>query len=109
MSRRLWVERNEDGTWEAHSDDGVSLKFGHGEGMFNPVELMQIALAGCTALSSQYAAEHAIGEGAGARVVVNGTYDAEEGAYLRFQSAWNATFPGVVLLSIRSKKARKLA
>ncbi|MFP1709739.1 OsmC family protein [Gardnerella swidsinskii] len=85
MSRRLWVERNEDGTWEAHSDDGVSLKFGHSESMFNPVELMQIALAGCTALSSQYAAEHAIGEGAGARVVVNGTYDAEEGTYLRFQ------------------------
>ena len=21
MSRRLWVERTEDGTWEAHSDD----------------------------------------------------------------------------------------
>ena len=71
MSRRLWVERGEDGTWEAHSDDGASLKFGHGEGMFNPVELMQIALAGCTALSSQYAVEHAIGEGEGARVVVD--------------------------------------
>ncbi|RFD79949.1 peroxiredoxin [Gardnerella vaginalis] len=85
MSRRLWVERGEDGTWEAHSDDGASLKFGHGEGMFNPVELMQIALAGCTALSSQYAVEHAIGEGEGARVVVDGTYDAEEGTYLRFQ------------------------
>lgn len=85
MSRRLWVERSEDGTWEAHSDDGASLKFGRGEGMFTPVELLQIALAGCTALSSQYAVEHAVDEGAGARVVVNGTYDAEEGTYLRFQ------------------------
>lgn len=85
MSRRLWVERSEDGTWEAHSDDGASLKFGRGEGMFTPVELLQIALAGCTALSSQYAVEHAVCEGAGARVVVNGTYDAEEGTYLRFQ------------------------
>lgn len=85
MSRRLWVERNEDGTWEAKSEDGTSLKFGRGEGMFNPVELMQIALAGCTALSSQYAAEQAVGDGAGAQVVVNGTYDAEEGAYLRIQ------------------------
>ena len=85
MSRRLWVERGEDGIWEAHSDDGASLKFGRSEGMFTPVELLQIALAGCTALSSQYAVEHAVGEGAGARVVVNGTYDAEEGTYLRFQ------------------------
>ena len=46
---------------------------------------MQIALAGCTALSSQYAVEHALGEGKGARVLVNGTYDPEEGTYLRFQ------------------------
>lgn len=84
MSRRLWVERAEDGTWQAHSNDGASLKFGRGEGMFTPVELMQIALAGCTALSSQYAVEQAIGEGAGARVLVSGTYDAEEGTYLRF-------------------------
>ncbi|WP_427896795.1 OsmC family protein [Gardnerella sp. 2492] len=85
MPRRIWVERDEDGTWKAKSDDGAVLSFGRGEGMFTPVELLQIALAGCTALSSQYAAEHAVGAGSGARVVVNGTYDAEEGTYLRFQ------------------------
>lgn len=85
MPRRIWVERDEDGTWKAKSDDGAVLSFGRGEGMFTPVELLQIALAGCTALSSQYAAEQAVGAGSGARVVVNGTYDAEEGTYLRFQ------------------------
>ena len=79
MSRRIWVERLEDGSWIAKSEDGATLKFGKGEGQFSPVELMQ------TALSSQYAVEHAIGEGKGARVVVNGTYDPEEGTYLRFQ------------------------
>lgn len=85
MTRRIWVERLEDGSWQAQSDDGTTLKFGKGEGQFSPVELMQIALAGCTALSSQYAVEHALGEGKGARVLVNGTYDPEEGTYLRFQ------------------------
>lgn len=85
MTRRIWVERLEDGSWQAQSDDGATLKFGKGEGQFSPVELMQIALAGCTALSSQYAVEHALGEGKGARVLVNGTYDPEEGTYLRFQ------------------------
>lgn len=85
MTRRIWVERLEDGSWQAQSDDGATLKFGKGEGQFSPVELMQIALAGCTALSSQYAIEHALGEGKGARVLVNGTYDPEEGTYLRFQ------------------------
>lgn len=85
MTRRIWVERLEDGSWQAQSDDGATLKFGKGEGQFSPVELMQIALAGCTALSSQYAVEHAFGEGKGARVLVNGTYDPEEGTYLRFQ------------------------
>lgn len=85
MTRRIWVERLEDGSWQAQSDDGATLKFGKGEGQFSPVELMQIALAGCTALSSQYAVEHALGEGKGARVLVNGTYYPEEGTYLRFQ------------------------
>lgn len=85
MTRRIWVERLEDWSWQAQSDDGATLKFGKGEGQFSPVELMQIALAGCTALSSQYAVEHALGEGKGARVLVNGTYDPEEGTYLRFQ------------------------
>ena len=85
MTRRIWVERLEDGSWQAQSDDGATLKLGKGGGQFSPVELMQIALAGCTALSSQYAVEHALGEGKGARVLVNGTYDPEEGTYLRFQ------------------------
>lgn len=84
MSRRLCVERKDDGTWEASSDDGARLSFGKGEGMFTPVELMQIALAGCTALSSQYAIEHSLGESASARVVVSGRYDPEEGTYTQF-------------------------
>ena len=84
MGKRLWVERNKDGSWDAFSEDGAHLKFGKGRGVFTPGDLMKIALAGCAALSSQFAVEHTLGDGKGARIVVDGTYDADDDAYLSF-------------------------
>ena len=83
MGKRLWVERNKDGSWDAFSDDGAHIKFGKGRGVFTPGDLM-IALAGCAALSSQFAIEHTLGDGKGARIVVDGTYDADSDAYINF-------------------------
>nr|MDK6328985.1 OsmC family peroxiredoxin [Alloscardovia omnicolens] len=79
MMARLWVERNKDGSWDAFSDDGAHIKFGRSsdKGLFSPGDLTKIALAGCAALSSQFAVESALGEGKGARIVVDGTYDPE--------------------------------
>ena len=82
MGKRLWVERNKDGSWDAFSDDGAHIKFGKGRGVFTPGDLMKIALAGCAALSSQFAIEHTLGDGKGARIVVDGTYDADSDAYI---------------------------
>ena len=65
MDKRLWVERNKDGSWDAFSDDGAHLKFGKGKGQFTPGDLMKIALAACAALSSRMAVENAVGEGKG--------------------------------------------
>ena len=84
MGKRLWVERNKDGSWDAFSDDGAHIKFGRGKGVFTPGDLMKIALAGCAALSSEFAIEHTLGEGKGAKVVVDGTYDADHDAYINF-------------------------
>ena len=84
MGKRLWVERNKDGSWDAFSDDGAHIKFGKGRGAFTPGDLMKIALAGCAALSSQFAIEHTLGDGKGARIVVDGTYDADSDAYINF-------------------------
>lgn len=84
MGKRLWVERNKDGSWDAFSDDGAHIKFGKGRGVFAPGDLMKIALAGCAALSSQFAIEHTLGDGKGARIVVDGTYDADSDAYINF-------------------------
>lgn len=84
MGKRLWVERNKDGSWDAFSDDGAHIKFGKGRGVFTPGDLMKIALAGCAALSSQFAIEHTLGDGKGAKIVVDGTYDADSDAYSNF-------------------------
>ena len=84
MGKRLWVERNKDGSWDAFSDDGAHIKFGKGRGQFTPGDLMKVALAGCAALSSQFAVEHTLGEGKGAKIVVDGTYDADTDAYIGF-------------------------
>lgn len=87
MTRRIQIEQTQDGTWQAVSDEGAILKFGRGEGLFSPVELMQIALAGCTALSGAYAVKQALGEHAtGAmRVLVDGTFDPESAAFIRLE------------------------
>ena len=84
MGKRLWVERNKDGSWDAFSDEGAHIKFGKGRGQFSPGDLMKVALAACTALTTQSAVERALGEGHGARIVVDGSYDAENDAYLNF-------------------------
>ena len=84
MGKRLWVERNKDGSWDAFSGDGAHIKFGKGRGVFTPGDLMKIALAGCAALSSQFAIEHTLGDGKGAKIVVDGTYDADSDAYINF-------------------------
>lgn len=84
MGKRLWVEKNKDGSWDAFSEDGAHIKFGKGAGVFTPGDLMKIALAGCAALSSEFAVSHTLGEGKGARVVVDGTYDADNDAYINF-------------------------
>ena len=84
MGKRLWVERNKDGSWDAFSEDGAHLKFGKGTGLFSPGDLAKVALAACGALSSEFAVEHALGEGKGAKIVVDGTYDADDDAYLGF-------------------------
>ena len=70
---------------DAFSDDGAHIKFGKDRGQFTPGDLMKVALAGCAALSSQFAIEHTLGEGKGAKIAVDGTYDPENDAYTGFE------------------------
>ncbi|WEV65393.1 MULTISPECIES: OsmC family protein [unclassified Bifidobacterium] len=84
MAKKLWVERNKDGSWDAFSDEGAHLKFGHGKGQFNPGDLMKVALAACGALSSQMTIENSLGEGKGAKIVVDGDSDPNANVYTAF-------------------------
>ena len=84
MAKKLWVERNKDGSWDGFGDDGSHIKFGKGKGLFTPGELAQIALGACSALSSRFAVEQALGEGSGAHIAVEATYDDEHDAYTDF-------------------------
>lgn len=93
MGKRLWVERNKDGSWDAFGEDGAHIKFGKGRGQFTPGDLMKIALAGCAALSSQFAIEHTLGEGKGAKIVVDGTYDATMTHTSVSTNRWSSTPP----------------
>ena len=60
---------------------------------FTPGDLMKIALAGCAALSSQFAIEHTLGEGKGAKIVVDGTYDADNDDTSVSTNRWSSTPP----------------
>ena len=62
-----------------------TLSSARDRGQFTPGDLMKVALAGCAALSSQFAIEHTLGEGKGAKIVVDGTYDPENDAYTGFE------------------------
>ncbi|KFI68401.1 OsmC family protein [Bifidobacterium magnum] len=84
MAKRIWVERNKDGSWDAFSDEGAHIKFGHDRGQFTPGDLMRVALAGCAGLSSQFAVETTLGEGKGAKIFVEGSYDPETDSYVSF-------------------------
>ena len=86
MGKRLWVERNKDGSWDAFGEDGAHIKFGKGRGQFTPGDLMKIALAGCAALSSQsIAVEHTLGEGKGRENRCGRHLDADNDAYIGFR------------------------
>ena len=106
MAKRLWVERNKDGSWDAFSEDGAHIKFGKGRGQFTPGDLMKIALAGCAALSSQFAVEHTLGEGKGAKIGVDGTYAADNDAYAAFEEQLEVDATGA---GLSDEDADKLA
>lgn len=84
MAKNIQIAHNEDGSWRAFSDDGSEIRFGHKEGLFNPGDLMKIALAGCAALSSQHAIKHTLGTNDTTSITVEGEFDEENNSYTSF-------------------------
>ena len=75
MADKVWVTRNADGVWEAHNSDGASMQVGKGPGLFNPSDLLKVALAACGGFSSEAAMTRLLGDDAQVRIDAGGDYD----------------------------------
>lgn len=97
MADKVWVTRNADGVWEAHNSDGASMQVGKGPGLFNPSDLLKVALAACGGFSSEAAMTRLLGDDAQVRIDAGGDYDSDN-------DRWNA-FDETICLDATGKAA----
>src|ERR1700722_1531935 len=79
----LWVERTGVRRYTGHSSRGAEVLVGSEDvdGVFTPGELMKIALAACSGLSSDHPLARRLGDGYQATVRVAGAADRDEERY----------------------------
>src|SRR3954464_9308602 len=79
----LWVERTGTRRYTGHSSRGAQVLVGSEdvEGVFTPGELMKIALAACSGMSSDQPLARRLGEDYKAVVTVSGAADREQERY----------------------------
>ena len=79
----LWVERTGVRRYTGHSSRGAEVLVGSEdvEGVFTPGELMKIALAACSGMSSDLPLARRLGEDYAATVRVSGDADREQERY----------------------------
>ena len=79
----LWVERTGIRRYTGRSDRGAEVLIGsaHDEGVFTPGELLKIALAGCSGLSSDQPLRRRLGDDYRAVIRVSGSADREQERY----------------------------
>ncbi|MFW0873496.1 OsmC family protein [Rhodococcoides corynebacterioides] len=81
----LWVERTGTRRYTGKSDRGAEVLIGSEDvpGVFTPGELLKIALAACTGMSSDRPLARRLGENYDATVRVSGTADRDNEVYPR--------------------------
>jgi uncharacterized OsmC-like protein len=79
----LWVERTAVRRYTGHSSRGAQVLVGSEDvdGVFTPGELMKIALAACSGMSSDHPLAHRLGEDYQATIRVSGDADREQERY----------------------------
>jgi uncharacterized OsmC-like protein len=79
----LWVERTGVRRYTGHSSRGAQVLVGSEdvEGVFTPGELMKIALAACSGMSSDHPLARRLGDDYQAKVRVSGAADREQERY----------------------------
>jgi uncharacterized OsmC-like protein len=79
----LWVERTGARRYTGHSSRGAQVLIGSEDvdGVFTPGELMKIALAACSGMSSDHPVAHRLGDDYRATIRVSGDADREQERY----------------------------
>ncbi|MDR0959608.1 MAG: OsmC family protein [Propionibacteriaceae bacterium] len=92
----VWAQREGVRTYRGHNRRGAEVLMGPGEleGAFTPGELLHVALAGCTGMSSDIPTTRRVGE-VDRIVVVEGTGHATEDRYTHFEETMLIDLSGV--------------
>jgi uncharacterized OsmC-like protein len=93
----LWVERTGVRRYTGHSSRGAEVLVGNEdvEGVFTPGELMKIALAACTGMSSDQPLRHRLGDDYTATIRVSGAADREQERYPLLQERLEVDLSGL--------------
>lgn len=99
----LWVERTGIRRYTGRSDRGAEVLIGSAtdEGVFTPGELLKIALAGCSGLSSDQALRRRLGDDYRAVIRVAGVADRDQERYPHLYETLEVDLSG---LSVEEKE-----
>ena len=93
----LWVERTGTRRYTGRSSRGAEVLVGSEdvEGVFTPGELMKVALAACSGMSSDLPLARRLGDDYQATVVVSGAADREQECYPRLAETLQIDLSGL--------------
>jgi uncharacterized OsmC-like protein len=93
----LWVERTGVRRYTGHSSRGAEVLVGSEdvEGVFTPGELMKIALAACSGMSSDHPLARRLGDDYQATIRVSGDADREQEVYPVLEEALEVDLSGL--------------
>jgi uncharacterized OsmC-like protein len=93
----LWVERTGVRRYTGHSSRGAQVLIGSEDvdGVFTPGELMKIALAACSGMSSDHPLARRLGDDYQATVRVSGDADREQEVYPLLEEALEVDLSGL--------------
>jgi uncharacterized OsmC-like protein len=93
----LWVERTGVRRYTGRSSRGAEVLVGSEdvEGVFTPGELMKIALAACTGMSSDHPVAHRLGDDYAATVRVSGAADRDNEIYPLLEESLEVDMSGL--------------
>lgn len=93
----LWVERTGIRRYTGRSDRGAEVLIGSetDDGVFTPGELLKIALAGCSGLSSDQPLRRRLGDGYAATIRVSGQANRDEERYPHLRETLEVDLTGM--------------